>query len=568
MSCENCPLKKRYSVILVGNPNVGKSSVFNMLSEKYTEVSNYPGTSVDVARAKMDFGELVDTPGILDFKSHSQLTGITRKYVEKADVVVNVVSALTLDRDLILTQQLLGAGCNLILVANQVDEAEKRKIVIDYEKLSERLGMSIIKTVATKKIGRENVLLAIGNRIENLTCHPNYSACTEQIPGKCTSGGNPHSRISRKIDSLLLNPLIGWPVAIAILCALFATLGIAISGYIVDGIIAAIDKFYIPLISTCVIHWLGDNLLAKILIGEFGILTMEVKMIVGILLPLIAGFYVIMSLLEDSGYIPRLASISNKFFNYFGLNGNAVIPILLGFGCGAMGTISTRILETKKEKIIATALIGIGIPCSAQQGIIIALLASLHSIWAWLIYASTLLLVMLISGKTLAMFLREPKSNFTMELPPLRLPSPRNCLRKTWHRILVFLSESLAIFTANSAVITLLHGLGFLHWLQVNLSPVVENLLHLPREFSNIFVMGVIRRDFASVGVFEMARGILTKPQILTATVVVSLFVPCVNALMVIWKERGWRMACALWGSTFTISIAVGSILTRILESF
>ncbi|MDR1414134.1 MAG: ferrous iron transporter B [Puniceicoccales bacterium] len=568
MHCETCPLRKRPTLVLVGYPNVGKSSIFNMLSGKYAEVSNYSGTSVDVAKAKIEYGELIDTPGIGDLRSHSQLGEITRKYVDRADVVINVASALTLGRDLALTQQLLENGCNLIFIVNQVDEAERRNIPVDYEKLSAYLGMDIIKTIATKNVGRKNVLHAIENKIQSLPMRPNRTPHAGKIHGMCAGFTQSHSPIAQKIDKLLLNPLIGWPVAIGILCAIFAILGIVISGYIVDGTIAAIDKFYIPAISACITRWLGNNLFAEIFAGEFGILTMGVKMIFGILLPLIAGFYAIMSLLEDSGYIPRLAALSNKFFYLFGLNGNATIPMLLGFGCGAMGTISTRILRTKKEKIIATAIIGIGIPCSAQQGIIIALLASLHSITAWFIYAFTMLIVILASGKILCMLVREPVSNFEMDLPPLRLPSAKNCLRKTWHRAINFLRESLLIFAVSFPIIAVLHSFGFLHWLQKKLSPIVENLLHLPGEFSNIFIMGILRRDFASVGVFDMAQTMLTKPQILTATVVLSLFVPCINALMVIWKERGWRMACGIWGSTFVISIAVGSILTRILEKF
>jgi ferrous iron transport protein B len=231
-----------------------------------------------------------------------------------------------------------------------------------------------------------------------------------------------------------------------------------------------------------------------------------------------------------------------------------------------MGTIATRLLETKKERTIATAIIGIAIPCSAQQCIIISLLASINKISVWFIYIITMSIVMGLSGKVLSLFLKGTQANFIMELTPLRWPSLKNCCRKTLRRASLFLSESLIIFTVSSIVITVLYNLGFLQWLQSSLSIIVEDFLHLPRKFSDIFVMGVIRRDLASVGVFNMAKEALTNPQIVVATVVISLFVPCINALIVIFKEQGYKMALALWGSTFVISIIVGSVLTRVLE--
>jgi ferrous iron transport protein B len=566
MSCEKCPFKKECKIVLVGNPNVGKTSIFNMLSGKYEDVSNYPGTSVSIAKAKIHLGELIDTPGIYSFRNRSPVEEITKEYATKADIVINVVSALTLDRDLVLTKQLINIGLKLILVVNQVDEADKREIEIDYQKLSKTLNIDIVKTIATKNVGKNAIFQAIEKIHERFPCCLIQDINVQDVLDKCVLNNKNQLCLSQKIDGLLLKPIVGWLVAIAVLYGLFVVLGMFVSGYVVDNTIEFIDRWYTPIISEYVLHCFGNNLFSEIFIGEFGILTMEVKMIFGILLPLIIGFCVVMSLLEDSGYIPRLSVLTNKFFNFFGLNGNAIIPMLLGFGCGVMGTISTRILETDKERTIAIAIIGIAIPCAAQQGIIISLLASLNKISVWLLYITTMLIVILLSGKILSLFLKGKRANFIMELTPLRFPSFKNCYKKTVRRVTLFLSESLVIFTISSVIITLLHNFGFLHWLQLNLSTIVEDLLHLPREFSDIFVMGVIRKDFASVGVFNMAKEILTNSQIIVATVVISLFVPCINALIVILKEKGYKMALALYGGTFAISVIVGSILTRILE--
>ncbi|MDR2765948.1 MAG: ferrous iron transporter B [Holosporaceae bacterium] len=565
--CDRCPFKRECNIVLAGNPNVGKSSIFHMLSGKYAEVSNYPGTSVAMAKARIHSGILMDTPGIYGL-GDSQVEKITKEYMDKADVVVNVVGALTIDRDLFLTKQLMEMNCRLILVVNQIDEAEKRGISIDCEELSRTLGVRVVKTAAIKGVGRRELMDALQNFTINLCAMPNGSANVGEILGKCIATQRAKPCLSRKIDGLLLNPIVGLPVAALVLYALFKVLGVIVSGHVVDYLVSNIDEFYVPMVAKYTARFFGDSFFSKILSGEFGIFTMVVKMVCGILLPLIAGFYVVMSLLEDSGYIPRLTVLTNKFFNFLGLNGDAMIPMLLGLGCGAMGTISTRILGAEKEKIIATALVGIGVPCAAQQGIIIALLASRNDAGVWFTYVAVMLAVTTLCGMALNFLIKGDNSNFVIDIPPLRIPSLKNCCRKTTHRVRDFIGESLPIFALSSVFITTLNECGALRRIQLSLSPIVENLLHLPREFSDIFVMGIIRRDFASAGVFNMSENLLTtNAKILTATVVVSLFVPCINAVVVILKERGWRMALALWTGAFIISIAVGSVLTRSLEA-
>ncbi|MDR0580907.1 MAG: ferrous iron transporter B, partial [Holosporaceae bacterium] len=508
--CRHCPFDLECKIVMVGNPNVGKSSLFYMLSGKYEEISNYPGTSVAVAIAKTHFGTLIDTPGIHSLTEGTQLEEITKKYVNEADVVVNVVNALTLERDLILTKQLLEMQCNMLLVVNQIDEAEKNGISIDCEQLSRTLEVEVVKTIATRGGGKHEIRRAIWkSREKSCSVRRCDSPDIRDVLDRCLSTQNAvHGRM-QKIDALLLNPLVGWPIAIFVLYLLFKVLGTVISGHLVDHLVAALDEFYVPAVSKCVSNILEDSLLAKMLTGEFGVLTMTVKMIFGILLPLITGFYIIMSLLEDSGYIPRMAALAGRFFNFLGLNGDAIIPALLGFGCGAMGTISARILGTTKEKIIATALIGIAIPCPAQQGIIISLLASINNLWIFFGYIAVMLMVATVSCKILNLCLKGDISHFIMDIPPLRLPSFRNCCRKTIHRTKDFLIESIPIFALSAAVISVLHEYGALHWLQSALAPMVENMLHLPREFSDVFVMGIIRRDLASVEVLNMSQGLL-----------------------------------------------------------
>ena len=544
----------------MGNPNVGKSSTFNMLSGKYAEVSNYPGTSISVAWSKMDFGILVDTPGIYDLNEQTKVAEITRQHLENSDIVINVVNALTLERDLKLTMQLLDKNYNVVLVINQVDQAAKRGKQINYAEL-EQLGVKVIKTVATKGIGKDEIIREItsdGLAICGINIHKN-NICLNNLT-------LPQPSISSsKLDTFLLHPIFGWGAVMFILYALFIFLGIFVSGIVVDYLVDLMQQRYIPVVTSAIQNLLGNNVISDIFVGEFGILTMVVQSIIGILLPLIAGFYIIMAFLEDSGYIPRMAILTKKFFNFLGLNGDAVIPILLGFGCSVMGTISTRILATKKERIIATSLIAIAVPCAAQQGIIFSMLAKVNNFGYWVAYIVIMFSLMAISGIAMNRFLPGAMTKFAMELPILRMPSIKNCYKKTLYRVRDFLLETFPVFSISSVFITVLYRYGALNWLEQKLSWIVENWLQLPSAFSNVFVMGIIRRDMASLEVLNISHNFATSnTQVFTSVIVISLFVPCINAIVVISKELGWRLATFLWGLTFVLSVFVGGIVSRV----
>ncbi len=558
--CESCLYRKKYKVALVGNPNVGKSSTFNMLTGKYAEVSNYPGTSISVAWSKVDFGILVDTPGIYDLNETTKVAEITRKHLENSDIVINVVNALTIERDLKLTMQLLEKNYRVILVVNQVDQAAKKKKQINYDEL-EQLGVVVIKAVATKGVGKDEIIREItadGIAICGINTH-NTNVCLNKVSSQCL----PLS--SNKLDKLFLHPIFGWGVVISILYALFIFLGIFVSGTIVDYLVDLMQQHYVPFVTSSVQNIFGNSIFSEILVGEFGIFTMVVQSIIGILLPLITGFYIAMAFLEDSGYIPRMAILTKRFFNFLGLNGDAVIPILLGFGCSVMGTISTRILATRKERIIATSLIAIAIPCAAQQGIIFSMLAKINNFGYWVAYVGIMLLLMVMSGVVMDRFLPGANTRFAMELPQLRMPTIRNCYKKTLYRVRDFLFETFPVFSVSSVFITILYKYGALAWLENRLSGIVESWLQLPRAFSNVFIMGIIRRDMASLEVLNISNTFPTNnTQLFTSVIVISLFVPCINAIVVISKELSWKLATFLWGLTFVLSILVGGIVSRV----
>jgi ferrous iron transport protein B len=476
-----------------------------------------------------------------------------------------------MERDLRLTKQLLNSNKRMILVVNQVDEAEKRGFSLDAQKLSQRLGIPTVKTVANKSLGTNELLMAIGKVIiKNFsdvpTCGIENNRDIDELVAQVIVG-NIQKRSEEKIflDKILMNPYSAWPIALLTFFLIFRFLGIYVAGDFVDYLSSFFDSTCGRVITFWTEKHINNSFVRKVLLGDFGILTMEFKALFVVLLPLVTAYNAAMSLLEDSGYLPRLTILTDKFFSRIGLNGMAAIPILLGFGCSTMGILSTRTLRTQKDRTIVTAIIAIAIPCAAQQGIIIALLSSTNSLKIWLIYIFIMFAMVYISGKVMDFFLASKGSPLVMDIPPLRIPSLKNCVRKTMFRSLGFVRGMLLMFTITCIIMTTLNEFRVLCYIQDSMAPIMERLLNLPKSFANVFVMGMIRKDVAAASLLQKSGvgvvGVLTDVQILTAAVVISLFVPCINALIVIFRERSWKEAVALWFSSFFLAIFVGWLL-------
>lgn len=597
--------EKLKKIILVGNPNVGKSVLFGALTGIYAEVSNYPGTTVSVTKASVDYAEIIDTPGAYSLGNFSDDERVTREIITKADVVVNIISATSLERDLFLTAQLLDLKIPFVLVVNQLDEAHSGGIDIDFEKLECELGVKVFPTVATKKQGIaelvrylreencaisskgtpyaqkmfENREISRNERVQELLtlecAHLNSKECetlhTERIAfinsviKKSVIFNTPKKRLLNDIEHFLFNPVTGFLTTLFVLFIMFEIVGVFVSGNVVDTVYGALEEHFCPVLQKFVNVYIKNGLVSEILVGEFGVFTMALSIIIGVLLPLLGAFYFLMSILEDSGYLPRMSVFCDEALKKIGLNGRAVIPIILGFGCATMGTITSRILPTPKERMITIALLGIAVPCAAQQGIVIVLLASIGGLKVWLLYIFILFAIMAVVGTLLNKFAPGKTSDLFMSLPPIRVPRFSNIIKKTCSRIISFLKEATGFFVLSSVVISVMNFFGWLKVIEKFLEPVVVNLLRLPAEFSNVFIMGLIRRDLASAGLFEVAKSSnMTSLQIFTAAVVITLFVPCIAMLIMVFKERGVKEGVILWLSSFAIAIAVGTVLARV----
>lgn len=594
-------------IVLAGNPNVGKSVIFGWLTGKYVEVSNYPGTTVEILKGRFGDRTVVDTPGVYGLSSFNDEERIARDAVLSARSVVNVVNAARLQQDLFLTLQIIDAGLPVVVALNMMDEAAAQGIAVDPEELSSVLGVPVIPCTAVRGEGLEELRAAVaearpGHRDRRLAdelarrypqapvpaallayegdeetaalygvpageCREeSYRLRRERVDAICRRVVHETDRGSRRgirLGRLAVRPLTGLPILVAVLALMFYVLGVVVAGHVVgftEGTV--MNGFYVPFVQRLPAHILRPGSVAgRLLAGEFGVLTMGVTYLFGLLLPLVVAFHLMMAILEDSGYLPRMAVLADRLLTRIGLNGRAVIPIILGFGCVTMATVTTRLLGTRRERFIATLLLGLAIPCSAQLGVIAGMVAPLGPGYVAL-YLVTLALVFGLTGLVLNRVVPGQSSDLLIELPPMRWPRPANVLTKTWHKSRHFVVETAPIFLGGSLLIALVDLTGALSRVHLFTRPLISGWLGLPPETATAFIMGLLRRDFGAAGLSSIP---MSSAQTLVALITMTLFVPCVASMMIIWRERGWKEGILVWAGSFGSAFAVGGIVARIL---
>jgi ferrous iron transport protein B len=308
--------------------------------------------------------------------------------------------------------------------------------------------------------------------------------------------------------------------------------------------------------------------LRDLLVGQYGVLTMALTYALALILPIVGTFFITFGMLEDSGYLPRLAIILNRIFKRMGLNGKAVLPMVLGLGCDTMATLTTRILETRKERLIVIILLSLAVPCSAQLTVIMAMLGSI-SLLAVVIWVAIILLVMVIVGSLAAVILPGQSSDFIVELPPLRMPRMKNILVKMFARIEWYLKEAVPLFLLGTLVLFTADKLNVLERIRIFFEPVVTGWLGLPRETAEAFLIGFLRRDFGAAGLYQLTQqGRLDAVQVVVASVTITLFIPCIAHFFMTAKERGWATATAIAAFVFPSALLVGGVLNWALRAF
>jgi ferrous iron transport protein B len=313
-----------------------------------------------------------------------------------------------------------------------------------------------------------------------------------------------------------------------------------------------------PAITRTVDHFFHWKLLRDLLAGPYGLVTMGLTYAVAIVMPIVGTFFFAFGLLEDSGYLPRLAVMVNRFFRAMGLTGKAVLPMVLGLGCGTMATLTGRILETRKERILVTLLLALGAPCSAQIGVMVGMFAklSLKAVVLWvLVVVGSLIIVGFLASKLIP----GEKADFILEIPPLRIPTIKNILTKTLARLEWFLKEAVPLFLLGTLPLFALDHLGLLKLIQDLAEPVVVRFLGLPGKATEVFLLGFLRRDYGAAGLFIMSQaGELNSVQVVVSLLPITLFVPCLANFFMIIKERGLGQALAMEGFIFPFAFLVG----------
>ncbi len=580
-------------VVLVGAPNVGKSLLFQRLTGAYATVSNYPGTTVELTRGRLRVSEphpqplsrhptrslpvygegqggvceLIDTPGLRSLLPLTEEEAVTKNLLleESPALIVHVADAKDLQRSLPLTLQLLQLGPPVVLVINMIDEARARGLQIDRDALQKNLQIPVVLTDAARGDGIGELRKQIEQALK--TPRPVNSEITEAavvrahetaralVAQAVRQVGAKHLAWGERLSRLTLNPFTGLPLLLLVLWGIYEFVGVfgaqTAVEFLEDALFGQYVNPWVTQLVQALLPWAQD-----LLIGEYGIITLGLRYALAIILPIVATFFLAFALIEDSGYLPRLAMLIDRLFKLIGLSGRAVIPIVLGFGCDTMATLVTRTLETRRERLIATLLLALAIPCSAQLGIIFAILSDQPIallIWAGVI-AANFLLIGFLSAKLLP---GEPPL-FFMEIPPLRLPKLSNLLLKTVTRVHWYLKEVLPFFIGASVALWLGQLTGLFAWLVRGLEPLVK-ILGLPAETSVAFLFGFLRRDYGAAGLYDLQQaGTLSGVSLVVAAVTITLFVPCVAQFAITVKERGWKTALAMAAFIFPYAFFVG----------
>lgn len=652
--------KKTQKIVLVGNPNVGKSCIFNYLSGMYVDVSNFPGTTVSVTKGKYKEFEIYDTPGIYGVGSFNDEERVARDIILDGDIIINVVNSLNLERDLFLTLQLIEMGKKVGVILNFTDEIKKRKIKINTQELSKLLDVEIIETTAVDKKGFDKIDYLIeqaraGNQTEeinslfksfasqnipqaqallilegdiNISSKYNFDNISinqrekiyiarrnrvNEIVSQIEYEDSTKGEIFNWLGKISVNPITGIPFLLMILTLIYFFIGNFVSQNLVDytenkigkGVFEYYTKSLVSRYTNTEIHtqvldenenvtdeklfqfpygsnanptlreefekfssqknsvsnFTFSNAYVKLFFGEFGVITMTITYLLFLLFPLVIGFYLVMAFLEDSGYLPRLATMLDRAFNKIGLNGRAVIPIMLGFGCITMANITTRLLGTEREKSIVTAILQFVIPCSAQLAVIAVLLSG-AGIQPMLIFITVIGSVLILLSTILNKLLPGESSPLLIDLPIMRLPRLNNILKKTFYRSWGFMKEAGFWFFIGALGVGILDLTGLLKLWQDFLNPITVHWLKLPKEASTAFVMGMVRRDFGAAGLFDLK---LSTMQITVAIITITLFVPCIASFVVMLKERGIKEGLIIWLGTWVTAFFIGGLVAQII---
>ncbi len=566
-------------ILLMGNPNVGKSVVFSRLTGVQVTSSNYPGTTVGYTKGTLKLGEisaeLIDVPGTYSLQPACQAEEVARKMLqeEDPDLVVSVLDATNLERNLFLTLQILEKGLPTLVVLNMWDCAQRRGVHLNIQGLSKALGVPVITLVAVTGEGLKELSEVMEEALKNPADYtPQISpmhdderwAFIGQLITELQKIEHRHPTFLEKLEKASVHPVYGLIIA-SITIILTLQLVIGLGEFLISNFLDPLYyQYYGPFITETVTNIFPSGIVHEILIGtgyqyetSFGILTTGVYVEFAVVLPYILSFYLFLGLLEDIGYLPRLAVLVDSLMHRLGLHGFSIIPIILGFGCNVPAVLSTRMLEGKREKFIVAALISMSIPCMAQTAVIIGLLGVYGMQYIAVVYG-TLFILFISLGMLLNRILPGESPEIFVEIPPYRIPHLKALLQKTWSRVKGFLIEAVPFVFLGILAINLLYILGIMDYLTILVSPLLSNLLGLPDDAIGALIMGFLRKDLATA---MLAPLNLTAQQLTVATTFLAVSFPCVATFVVLLKELGVKDLIKVIMIMLGVALLTGTIL-------
>jgi ferrous iron transport protein B len=626
---------KPIKVALIGNPTVGKSSLFSRLTGIGVIISNYPGTTVEVAHGRVAHDgvalDLSDLPGVysLDTASAEERTVLDFLHEEKPDVILNVIDSTRLERNLYLTLEVLELGLPVIVALNMVEEAHALGMDIDAEQLSRILGVPVIPTFIHRGAGFEELTHALFHprmlkprltrydrhvevfirqlmgmqlglrRYEAIRLLSNAPETSKYPEGVRTAAGMMRKEIEEshnepideilagnryaeagliaksvvrqrptseatlreRIDDLLMSPVSGFIIlALSILGMLLVVF--IVGGFLEDVIVSAFENYIIvPVSGALTSHPLVNVVVKYTLIG--------IQAGLGIVVPYIMMFYLLMSVLENSGYLTRAAFLLDEVMHRFRLHGRAMIPLILGFGCSVPAIMSTKALQTKRERIVTSAMVCM-VPCSARSIVIMGLVASFVSIWAALSIYLLMLSITIVIGYVLGRAVKGEETGFVMEMVPLRMPRLGDIIDKTWVQMKEFVYVAFPLLIAGSAVLGVLQYAGILEVANGLLAPITTGILGLPSYTATALIFGVLRKEMALETLAVLAgtaqfNTVLTGLQMYVFAVFTTIYMPCIATVTMLNRVVGLKDTILITGLTFVLALVISGLIANLV---
>jgi ferrous iron transport protein B len=561
-------------ILLVGNPNVGKSAVFSRLTGTKVIISNYHGSTVEYSIGQTKINnetfDVLDAPGTYSLNSEIEAEKIAVNMLNDADIIINVIDSTNLERNLNLTLQVIKLKKPMIVVLNIWDETKHHGIEINIKKLEKTLNVPVVNTTAVIGEGITNLVQKINEaKISNYDFNDKELwQNIGQIINSVQKITHRHHTVLEKISDILIRPLTGIPLALMILFICFE-----ITRFIAENLISYVlnplyNNFYAPGIIKFV-NMFNKTILNHIFLGTnteamsgFGILTTGVYIPLVVVLPYIFSFYLILSIVEDSGYLPRLAVLLDNLLHKVGLHGYGTIPIILGLGCKVPAVLATRILESKREKLIATLLILLIAPCMPQSAMIIAILAKYGIGYIALVFG-IIILVGLLSSYFLNKILKGEVPELFVEIPPIRLVRINLLAKKMWMRMRGFVFEAIPLIILGILIINIFELLGVINFISNNLGNVLTEILGLPKELISVIIFGFIRKD---ISISLLMPYNLSAGQLVISSIFLTLYLPCISTFFVIVQELGIKTALKIIFYTFTIALIICGILRFVVK--